>query len=223
MTPYYEHAGIQIYLGDCLEVEAWMDGHMLLTDPPFGIAWKQGALKRSGSDAHAGIANDHDTAARDYVLNEWGDTNPAAVFGSLSLCPPEGTKQILVYQKPPNAGVRGAIGGFRRDVEAIYLIGNWSSGLGGRSSVLRTDAPTQGNPSSYQGRFGHPHAKPLDILHALIAAAELDDGAVIVDPFMGSGSTLVAAKSAGYRAIGIEVVEKYAEIAAKRLGQEVLF
>ena len=220
MKPYYEHAGVTIYHGDAREVAAWRVADVMLTDPPYGICWKQGALKRSRSDAHDGIVGDLDTSARDEILATFGMERCAAVFGSLAIAPPNGTKQVLIFQKPPNAGTRGAFGGFRRDVEAIYLLGRWSAGLGGRSSVLRTGKRTQGNPSSDQGRYHHPHAKPVDVLAALLEAMPLG---VVADPFMGSGSTLVAAKENGRRAIGIEIEERYCEIAARRLGQEVLF
>ena len=133
------------------------------------------------------------------------------------LAPPPGNKQTLIYRKPPNAGARGAVGGFRRDAEAVYLLGKWPSGLGGMSSVIATGARSQG--LQLQGRYGHPHAKPVDVMETLIAACP---PGVIADPFAGSGSTLVAARNLGRRAIGVEINERYAERAAQRLAQLVL-
>jgi DNA modification methylase len=69
---------------------------------------------------------------------------------------------------------------------------------------------------------GHPCPKPLKLMRQLVSSLSTDDG-VVVDPFIGSGTTLRAAKDLGRKAIGIEIEERYCEIAAKRLGQEVLF
>lgn len=217
-TPYYSDESVTLWHGDCLEITEWLQADVLVTDPPYGRAWRQGALKESGSDGHSGIANDDSTDARDDVLERWGD-RLAIVFGDLMLQPPTGCKQVLIYRKPPNAGTRGAMGGYRRDAEAIYLVGPWPTGLGGRTSVIATTAPTQGNPSSAQGRFEHPHAKPGDVMETLIEQAPYG---VVADPFAGSGSTLVAARNLGRRAIGVEIEERYCEVIAKRLSQGVL-
>jgi hypothetical protein len=219
-APYYADDAVTLHHGDCREIDAWLQADVLVTDPPYGRGWRQGRHwdPRHSDDSHPGIRGDSDTSLRDWALTHWG-SRVAAVFGDLTLAPPKGTKQTLVYRKPSNAGARGAMGGFRRDVEAVYLIGGWPTGIGGESSVIATAAPSQGNPSSPQGRYEHPHAKPLDVMSRLIDACP--EG-VISDPFAGSGATLVAAKALGRRAIGVELEERYCEVAAKRLAQGAL-
>jgi hypothetical protein len=152
------------------------------------------------------------------VLALWGQ-RPAVIFGDLMLTPPSGTKLVGVYKKPVDAGLRGAIGGVRRDAEAIYLMNSWKSGIGGRSSVFATRASNIGNPVGIVARSGgHPHAKPGDVMADLLG---LTSG-IAADPFAGSGSTLVAAKALGRKAIGVEIEERYCELAARRLAQGVL-
>ena len=220
MEPYWQDDGVTLYLGDCREVTEWLNADVLVTDPPYGREWRQGRHwdPRHTDDRHAGIAGDQDTSLRDLALTVWGN-RPAAVFGDLMLSPPSGNKLTMVYRKPPNAGARGAIGGFRRDAEAVYLVGAWPSGLGGASSVILTGAPSQGNPSSCQGRYGHPHAKPVDVMETLISHCP---PGVIADPFAGSGSTLVAARNQGRAAVGVEIEERYCDLAARRLSQMIL-
>ena len=223
MEPYYQDDFITLYHGDCLQHLDMLDqADVMVTDPPYGRAWKQGFLK-GHNGKHLGIANDLDTLTRDNALSAWG-TKPAIAFGDLLLAPPANTKQVLIYRKPSNAGLRGAMAGYRRDVEAVYLIGKgWSSGLGGGTSVLTTNATHTGAGTGLGGRTGHPHEKPLDVMETLIMATDLAGGGTIVDPFAGSGSTLRAAKNLGRKCIGFEIEEKYCEITAKRLAQEVLF
>lgn len=219
MTPYYIDGSVCIYHGDCREVLEWLEADVLVTDPPYGRAWKQGTIYGHAKNAAStGIANDLDTTARDAALEMWGE-RPAIVFGDLMLPPPPATKLTGVYHKSDGAaGLRGAIGGVRRDCEAIYLVGCWPSGLGGRSSLFGTRRRTTGAAGVAAANGGHPHTKPDDVMGQLLL---LTTG-VIADPFMGSGSTLRAAKDLGRKAIGIEIDERYCEIAAKRLGQEVL-
>ena len=224
--PYYADDLVTLYLGDCREVTEWLAADVLVCDPPYGRGWKQGdGMPSRGKFAkgrgHSGIAGDTDTAVRDTALSLWGvNLRPAVVFGDLMLEPPAATRQVLIYAKPPDAGARGAMGGFRRDAEAIYLTGPWGAGLGGRSSVIRTGARGQGGLyASCATRYGHPHAKPVDVMETLIAACP---PGVIADPFVGAGSTLIAARNLGRRAIGVEVDERYCERAAKRLCQGVL-
>lgn len=218
MKPYYEDESVRLFHGDCREVTAWLEADVLVTDPPYGRAWKQGdtgKLRGWASDNHPGIANDSTTEARDESLARWG-SRPAVVFGDLMLAPPASTRHVLIYDKGHDAGFTGAVGGYRRNVEAIYLIGNHGSGLGGRTAVVRTSVSAGGNLAR---RTGHPHTKPTDVMEYLIRNAP--EG-VIADPFAGSGSTLVAAKQLGRKAIGVELDERYCEVIAKRLAQGVL-
>lgn len=223
MKPYYADDQVTLYHGDCREITNWLTADVLVVDPPYGIAWRTGGgLKARGryakSRAHAGIRGDADTAVRDGILTAWGD-RPAAVFGTPVLAPPAGTRQVLFYRKPPDAGVRGATAGFRRDVEVIYLLGPWPTGIGGRSSVLETTTPSIGNPYAPAARYCHPHAKPVDLLEQIVTYCP--EG-VIADPNAGSGSTLVAARNLGRKAIGVELEERHCETTARRLAQDVL-
>jgi DNA modification methylase len=74
--------------------------------------------------------------------------------------------------------------------------------------------------ASRSGNEWHPTEKPIDLVHKILDNMH---GDLVVDPFCGSGTTLRAAKDLGRRAIGIEIEERYCEIAAKRLAQETLF
>jgi len=210
MEPYYSDDLVTLYRGDCHEVTVWLEADVLVTDPPYGIKWRGGGY--NGQRKHDGITNDGDTAARDGVLDTWGD-RPALVFGAPLLPQPAGTKQILVWQKPADSGVVGSNYGWRRDWEAIYVLGEWLRLPAARSSVIATP----GGMGGYLN--GHPHAKPTGLMERLIETCS----GTIADPFAGSGSTLVAAKQLGRRAIGVELEERYCEIAARRLAQDTLF
>lgn len=223
MTPYWSDGQVSLFLGDCREVTEWLAADVLVTDPPYGRAWRSGSGMTNsegrgrGSIAHGGIAGDADTTTRDEALSAWGG-RLAMVFGDPLLTRPAGTVQVLAYAKPIDAGIKGARAGFRRDLEDIYLVGPWPAGVGGQSSVLRTRGLVAG-PRGIGTRNGHPHAKPGDVMETLIGACP---PGVIADPFAGSGSTLVAAKMLGRPAVGVEIDERYAEAAARRLSQGAL-
>ena len=220
MKPYYQDDSVTLYHGDCLEITEWLAADGLVTDPPYGIGWKQGDY--SGSNIHGGrrrevvvhhgIANDVDTATRDAALKLWGQ-KPSVVFGSFRSTTPTEVIQTLVWKKPEQAGVVGSTTGYRNDVELIFLRGDHIRRVASRSSVITSQ--------SLMGRqlYGHPHSKPVGVLEHIIGW--LPPG-TITDPFAGSGSALIAARNLGRKAIGVELDERYCELIAKRLDQMCL-
>jgi site-specific DNA-methyltransferase (adenine-specific) len=96
----------------------------------------------------------------------------------------------------------------------IHVFGKGAFGRPERSSLIQTDG-TQ----SLAIELGHKSPVPTDVMYAVYAPFS---PGVLLDPFCGSGSSLIAAAKLDGRAIGIEIEEKYCEIAAKRLSQEVL-
>ena len=220
-TPYYSDDLVTLYHGDCREVTAWLEADVLLTDPPYGVGWSQNDYLSPGRTAgqrtkpHAGIQNDHDVSTRDAALALWGSERPALVFGSTNRPFPPGWKRMLIWKKPNDAGCLHA-STWRQDWEPIFVLGKWPRSPADESSVIPTGA---GSHRQYAQGI-HPHAKPVDALQRLIL--KCPEG-LIADPFAGSGSTLVAAKLIGRRAVGVELDESYCETAAKRLAQDTLF
>lgn len=227
MRPYYADESVTLFCGDCREITEWLAADLVITDPPYGTdkgdGYARGITRGKKLNPGAGIkhriAGDTDTTVRDDALAMLTDDQLAIVFGSAIPPAPARSVQTLYYLKPPDAGAVGARGGWRRDVELMYLVGPWPVGAPVRTALYATRVPTAGNPSGIGARAGHPHAKPLDVLEALIA--DCPPG-VIADPFAGSGSTLVAARNLGRKAIGVELEERYCEVIARRLAQDVL-
>lgn len=212
MKVYYEDAYVSIYHGDCLAMGGWISADVMVTDPPYGMSyefvedrpWKE---KRWGG---VSIAGDADTSARDSALQMWGD-KPALVFGRWSSPHPVGTRMALTWDKGDWPGMGALNLPWGPSTEEIYVLGDGFIGKR-RGSVIRTNRLV--------GDMLHPNEKPVGLLARLIAHCPYG---VIADPFMGSGTTLVAAKQLGRRAIGVEIDERYCEIAAKRLLQQPLF
>lgn len=210
VKPYYDHGGITIYHGDCREVREWASADVLVTDPPYGVGWLGYANK---GQARIPITGDHDASVRDCALEIWGD-KPALVFGSWRVAMPRNTRNRLIwYKRGQNPGPLNAP--FMSQDEEIYVIGE---GFISSSPPLRSVIETRENRSTEVAAIGHPTPKPIGLLDILLRRCV----GTVADPFMGSGSTLVAAKNLRRKAIGIEIEERYCEIAAERLRQEVL-
>lgn len=214
MKPYYSDELVQLFHGDALEITDWTTADVLCTDPPYGVRWRRGANKLRGDYGHGGIANDQDTTARDAALEVWGD-KPGVVFGSLYAPFPARLKHICIYRKASDAGVIGSTTGFRRDVEAVFLVGPWSK----RSALWSSVLTSKKSGAVFGCRNLHPHSKPPDLMEFLVSACP---PGVIADPFAGCGSTLIAARNLGRSVVGVEIHEPYCEIIARRLDQGAL-
>ena len=209
-SPYYEADGVTLYHGDCLEVQEWLNGHVLVTDPPYGVGYVSNSSKYGSTRT---ISGDDDTQARDRVLELWGD-RPALVFGSWKVPRPSSTRHRLIWAKGSSPGM-GDLGlPWGPGEEEIYVMGE---GWIGRRSSNVLNVPTISAAS--RNRPEHPTPKPVPLMELLIEKAP---SGVIVDPFAGSGATLLAARNQGREAVGVEVEERYCEMIAKRLAQGVL-
>ena len=203
IKPYYEHAGITIYHGDCREILPELPKvDLVLTDPPYGIS----RIMVGG----AGWAKQYDGEYR-----EWDDTAPdlgewfwesSDVFiiwgGNYFNLPP--SRGWLIHDKV----VRGMTWA---DCEMAWTNQDMNS-------RIYSYMPPNG---FMKDKRWHPTEKPLPLMSWCLSM--FPDAQTILDPFMGSGTTLVAAKNLNRKAIGIEIEEKYCEIAVKRLAQENLF
>lgn len=213
MTPYYSDDLVTLYHGDSIlgDWSVWVEGDVLLSDVPYGIDYKSNARRQI---LERSIAGDYDTFLRDEALRLWRP-GPALIFGSWKRPRPADTRQVLIWDTKGALGMGAIDLPWKPAHQEIYVLGH---GFTGRrdTDVLRYP-PVQS--LGYNGRQ-HPHEKPIGLMQALIDKCP---SGVIADPFAGSGSTLVAAKQLGRKAIGVEVEERYCEIAAKRLAQDTLF
>lgn len=206
MTFRVEHLaeGVTVYCGDCRSIPeiANLNG-VLVSDVPYGVAYKSGwANKFRGVE----IANDRDTAARDDILALWGD-RPALVFGSWKVERPAQTKMVLIWDKG-TVGMGDVSLPWFPCTEEIYVLGRgWA---GSRTSAVMR----------HVGRNEHhPTEKPLSLMCELVGKCDPD--LVIVDPFMGSGSTGVAAVRLGRRFVGVEINPDYFDTACRRIADEL--
>lgn len=236
MTPYYEQDGITIINTDCIgwlsSVPACFRVDHVITDPPFTQRTSENA--RSGGPAFGmvsdrtitfdGVDGQEHALVKAFlaVANRW-----VVVFCAL--------EQLGRYADAAGeARIRSAV--WHRTNSAPQFTGDrpgqacegiaiahrggkkrWNRG----GTSLLYEGPTVNSCGDKDRGFGHPTPKPEWLMRSIIGDFT-DPGDTILDPFMGSGTTLVAAKRLGRKAIGIELEEKYCEIAAKRLSQGAL-
>jgi DNA modification methylase len=211
VKPYYSESGITIYHGDARDVLSSLSADVLVTDPPYGVSFEGKATKHTGKKPGGYTTNDDADVGPELVARVLPKVTRGAVF--------PGNRMLHRYPQP-------------RDIGCVYCpsgagIGPWGFTCFHPVLFYGTRASTTLRPTSMQSFAtadvaGHPCPKPVQWLWWLLGLVSLD-GETVLDPFMGSGTTLRAAKDMGRRAIGIEIEERYCEIVAKRLAQGVLF
>jgi site-specific DNA-methyltransferase (adenine-specific) len=219
MKPYYEDEWVAIYHGDCLEITEWLEADVMITDPPYGVEFA-GKTHKEKPRPQGGYSSYEDTPE-----NHAAVVIPAVEkfvrTGKRAMLTP-GVRNLLNYPKPRHMGA------------IYYPAGNgsnpwgfscWQPILYYGSDPFLTDRKGS-RPDSFSSTAttktkDHPCPKPIEVMNWFVNRCSRP-GELIADPFMGSGTTLVAAKALGRKAIGVEIEEKYCEIAAERLHQAYL-
>ena len=206
MKPYYQHGGITIYNADCRLVLPTLQADLVVTDPPYGMNFRS-CYRIVKHDAIAGDAF--------LPLDLINMAIAAATRAAYVFCRWDNLSDM---PKPQSV--------------LAWIKNNWSMGDLKHEHGRQWEACCFYPQSDHEfikripdvifaertGNDLHPTQKPENLMRTIIQA---NVGDAVLDPFMGSGTTLVAAKNLGRTAIGIEIEEKYCEIAAKRLSQEV--
>jgi len=195
LTPYYQDGAVTIYHGDCREILPQLEPvDLVLTDPPY-----------PNGEGHF---VDAIYIAIDVIPKI--DCNSKMIFWSEIELPPCNLPVVATHIWH-RTNVNGKI------YEPIFQCEQDKRKR--RSEIHAAPAIFNGAGPGCNQFLGHPTQKPVSLLNWLINKT---DAQTILDPFMGSGTTLRAAKDLGRKAIGIELEEKYCEIAARRMFQEVL-
>jgi site-specific DNA-methyltransferase (adenine-specific) len=222
VSPYYQDDAVTIYHGDCREITPRVTAEVLVTDPPYGVNLGGPDVGRNGRGGRHGLEKaaycSYDDTYENYV-----EVIVPTVAAALNR-----VKRGAVFSGPhlqelPKAAAIGGVycpagsgrhaWGFKTFLPVLFYGTDPTLQHGAKPNVIQSTATADVN--------GHPCPKPLSWLRWLVGLTSVP-GETIVDPFAGSGTTLRAAKDLGRRAIGIEIEERYCEIAAKRCAQEVL-
>ena len=210
MKPYFERDGIAIYHGDCREILPGLAFDVVVTDPPYGINHPTDYYSRGrGSLARS----------KDYPPVS-GDTDPFDPAWLLELGRPTILWGANYYSDrlPPSSGWLAWDKMRPHDLDQATAELAWSNVVKG-ARVFRY--LWNGMIRAGSDILEHPTQKPVDLMRWCLSLKWVPSG-IVADPYMGSGTTLRAAMDLGRRAIGIEIEERYCEIAARRLDQLVL-
>jgi site-specific DNA-methyltransferase (adenine-specific) len=217
VKPYYEDGSVTIYHGDCREVGC-LGADCFITDPPYGVGLAARTTKRAVRPGSYTTFEDTPEYVQACAVPKVAELIGVGMRGALT----PGLRCMWLYPQPTDIGVIWSPAGAGMTSwgfncsQPIFYYGRdpfLADGKGSRPNGVQWNNATEEN--------GHPCPKPLYVLQWLVNRVSRH-GEVVLDPFAGSGTTLLAAKNLGRRAIGIEIEERYCEIAAKRCAQEVL-
>jgi len=212
VNPYYQDKWATIYLGDCLEVMPQLEPvDLVLTDPPYNANKDYGTYKDNLShEEYQVFMQDVVVQARILGTNQFWVAPRYKLPFFLSLMP---EAHLVVIRR----GARGPFrGGWSDQFEIALASGKPAKCI----SDLWEDIRLKGEGYFFwEETFGHPGYTPYSIL---ARGAFLLSEESLCDPFCGTGTALVAAAKLNRKAIGIEIEEKYCEIAVRRLAQEVI-
>lgn len=217
MKPYYEDKGITIFHADSRDIVSWIAADVVLTDCPYGIEGGTGRINTARGKGRYTAAFADNPAYIAGVVVPIIKTLIARV-PCVVLTP--GNRCLTLYPQPQSFGAfyQPAAQGLQvfgnLDAQPIFYYGKNALGrnMGVPCSYVLTEAPPD---------LDHPCVKPFKAWRRLLSNIA-KPGMTILDPFMGTGTTLRAAKDLKMHAIGIDIEERYCEIAARRLSQEVM-
>jgi DNA modification methylase len=208
LTPYYDRDGITLYCGDCREILPQLGTFdLLLTDPPYGIDYKAGDSSQLGIQKFERIHGDAEEFNPEFIL-----AFPDVIcFGANNYTHglPRGEGQFYCWDKVCTNGMKVRI------AECEYL---WHKN-GTKPRVFRHLWSGAYRASEAGQRSQHPTQKPVALMQWCLGL--VPNAQTIIDPFAGSGTTLLAARLEGRQCVGIEINEEYCRIAAERLRQSV--
>jgi site-specific DNA-methyltransferase (adenine-specific) len=206
MTPYYQDNAVTIYHGDCREILPSLEPvDLVLTDPPYAVM--------ESYDSHRDTGLRLDKLIREFFPLVKDKTETISIScGVVNIWRYPRSTWILCWFNSAGSG-RGPWGFSCWQPLLCYGPDPFlKSGSGCRPDFIEHSEASELN--------GHPCPKPLKFVSKWMQRVSF--GKSVLDPFMGSGTTLRAAKDLGRKAIGIEIEERYCEIAARRMAQEVL-
>lgn len=210
MTPYYQDEWVTIYHGDCRKIlSSLSEVNAIITDPPYGIGFSEYESHKDVPSEYGDLLRDSIFASERLVKNGWMCVFQAAKRARewTQMFPREW--RLIACAKNfvqilPNKGPIWSV-----DYALIWPCGEVAQRGKGRDWHLAITSDMSTRPK------GHPCPRPLDQMNFIVDSLS-ESGDTVLDLFMGSGTTLVAAKQLRRRAIGIEIEEKYCEIAARR-------